>query len=279
MSRKLFIAVAFLAVFFACAICLGGLLFLGFNFDQGPFDSTSRTLAQIRLQGGTRVFVEADVPTNEPLPPDAMISAVMIVRLRLEFLKVPVAVRAKGDRQLVIEIAGREDSRQAVESAIRPGVLEFVNLGDSALKAGMFISTTGVTFDNSCSDVLRTPTPLPGSELRVNNVYRTVMTGSCLSNAALGFSQTSEPYITIVMKEKWAKIFRDHTAANVNRYLAIVVDKKIISAPLIKSAIPGGTAVIEGRFTRAEANQLMAQLRYGSLPFPLKIIEMTPIGK
>jgi preprotein translocase subunit SecD len=75
-----------------------------------------------------------------------------------------------------------------------------------------------------------------------------------------------------------AKVFGDHTAANVNRFLTIVLDKRVISSPRIESAITGGQGTITGNFTFESANTLAVQLRYGSLPVPLKVVETRIIG-
>jgi preprotein translocase subunit SecD len=75
-----------------------------------------------------------------------------------------------------------------------------------------------------------------------------------------------------------ADIFAAHTAANVNKYLTIVLDKSVISSPVINSAIPDGQGIIQGSFTSESANSLAVQLRYGSLPVPLKVVETRIIG-
>jgi preprotein translocase subunit SecD len=75
-----------------------------------------------------------------------------------------------------------------------------------------------------------------------------------------------------------ADIFAAHTAANIKKYLTIVLDKTVISSPVINSAIPDGSGIIQGSFTAETANALAVQLRYGSLPIPLKIVETRIIG-
>ena len=70
----------------------------------------------------------------------------------------------------------------------------------------------------------------------------------------------------------------DYTTNNVGKYLAIVLDKTIISAPRIDSAITKGEGIIQGSFTVDSANALAIQLRYGSLPIPLKVAESRVVG-
>jgi preprotein translocase subunit SecD len=84
--------------------------------------------------------------------------------------------------------------------------------------------------------------------------------------------------IAFTLKSDSAKVFSDYTSSHVNQYLAIVLDKKVLSAPVIKNAITDGQGVIEGGFTSATANDLAVQLRYGSLPVPVKVVESQTVG-
>ncbi|MCL4394716.1 MAG: protein translocase subunit SecD, partial [Chloroflexi bacterium] len=71
-------------------------------------------------------------------------------------------------------------------------------------------------------------------------IYRTVMTGKDLKSSSVSFAQTTnQPYISFTLTEDGAKIFGDYTTKNVGKYLAITIDKKVISSPVIKSAITG----------------------------------------
>lgn len=116
------------------------------------------------------------------------------------------------------------------------------------------------------------PSPTP-----TEVVYRTVMTGAHLKSAAVT-TQRGQPDIQFELNSEGAKIFADHTAQNVNKYLAIVLDKQVISCPVIRSAIPDGNGVIEGQFTLAEAQGLVVQLKYGALPIGLKVVDQKQIG-
>jgi preprotein translocase subunit SecD len=81
-----------------------------------------------------------------------------------------------------------------------------------------------------------------------------------------------------VLTSEGADVFASHTAANTGKYLTIVLDKQVISSPVINEAIPGGQGSISGNFTSESANAFAIQLRYGSLPIPLKIVETRIIG-
>jgi preprotein translocase subunit SecD len=104
------------------------------------------------------------------------------------------------------------------------------------------------------------------------------MTGKDLSQVTVTQNQVGQYVIQFTLTSEGGKIFADYTAANIGKYLTITLDKKVISSPVIKSAIPDGQGVIEGNFTAESANALAVQLRYGSLPVPLKVVETRIIG-
>jgi preprotein translocase subunit SecD len=112
-----------------------------------------------------------------------------------------------------------------------------------------------------------------------DRVFGTVLTGVHLKSAFVQRNeQTGELYIALEMTETGAELFADYTAANVGTYLPIVLDKEIISSPVIQSAIPDGQAIIQGDFTPEEAQRLVVQLRYGALPIPLRVETTRAIG-
>lgn len=84
--------------------------------------------------------------------------------------------------------------------------------------------------------------------------------------------------VELEMNNKGARSFARVTGQNVGKYLAIVLDSTVYSAPVIRSKIPSGRAQIEGSFTMEEAKNLAIVLRAGALPAPVKIMEQRTIG-
>lgn len=107
-----------------------------------------------------------------------------------------------------------------------------------------------------------------------------VLTGAALSNAFVRFdqSQFGEVAVALQFNPEGAKKFARITTDNVGRRLAIVLDAKVQSAPNIREAIPSGEAVISGRFTPEQAQDLALILRVGALPAPMRIEEERTIG-
>jgi preprotein translocase subunit SecD len=105
------------------------------------------------------------------------------------------------------------------------------------------------------------------------------MTGKELVTIGVSTASLSGRYnIDFTLTTEGAKIFGDHTAANINKILTITLDKRVISAPSINNAITSGSGQITGSFTSDTANALAAQLKYGSLPVPIKVVESRTVG-
>jgi protein-export membrane protein SecD len=109
-------------------------------------------------------------------------------------------------------------------------------------------------------------------------IYRTVLTGRNLKTANVEFDQSGFPVIAFALGSEGAQIFAEHTAANINQFMCIVLDKKVISCPRIQSAIPEGRGQITGQFSSDEAKAMVLQLRYGALPVPLKVVDIRAVG-
>jgi preprotein translocase subunit SecD len=105
-----------------------------------------------------------------------------------------------------------------------------------------------------------------------------VLTGDVLQDARVTIGDFNEPIVSITFDSKGAREFDLLTAANIGKRMAVVLDGKVYSAPVIRDRISGGRAVIEGTFTTAEANDLAVVLRAGALPAPLKTLQDLTVG-
>lgn len=106
-----------------------------------------------------------------------------------------------------------------------------------------------------------------------------VVSGEDLVDAQPGFDQrTNEPIISFRFNQSGARKFGRFTKDNVGAPFAIVLDNKVLSAPVIREPILGGSGQISGNFTVEEANKLAIQLRSGALPTKLTIVEERTVG-
>src|SRR5436305_82572 len=108
---------------------------------------------------------------------------------------------------------------------------------------------------------------------------RIMVSGEDLTDAQPGFDQrTSEPIVSFKFNINGARRFAQVTQENVGRPFAIVPDNEVISAPVNREPILGGSGQISGSFTVQGANDLAILLRAGALPAPLTVIEQRVVG-
>jgi len=108
---------------------------------------------------------------------------------------------------------------------------------------------------------------------------RVLVSGADLTDAQPGFDpRTSEPIVSFRFNTSGARKFAQVTQENVGKPFAIVLDNQVISAPVIREPILGGSGQISGSFTVQSANDLAILLRAGALPAPLTIIEERTVG-
>ena len=124
---------------------------------------------------------------------------------------------------------------------------------------------------------------LHGTGREANQAYvvekRVLVSGADLTDAQPGFDQrTSEPVVNFRFNTSGARKFAEVTQHNVGKPFAIVLDNQVISAPVIREPILGGSGQISGNFTVQSANDLAILLRAGALPAPLTIIEERTVG-
>jgi len=243
-----------------------GIHFAGINKDF-------KTQLGLDLVGGVQALLEADLPEGETIDSGDLDTAVRIVENRVNGLGTTEAVVQKaGDRRIVVELPGETDPDKALATIKQTALLEFVDMSNispqeiSALELnGKLISTTNnITSTEGIS--------------QTGTIFTTVMTGKALTDAQISTDQTGGYEVNFVLNDEGKEIFKEFTSQHVGDVLAIVLDKKIISSPVIQNVIPDGQGRITGKFTYDEATNLAVQLRYGALPVPLKIVESRTIG-
>ncbi len=284
----------------------------------GPINRDVQIVRGLDLQGGLRVLLEADLPDTVAITSDQMNTARNIVENRVNGLGVsePV-VQVAGTRRILVELPGVSDPQEAINTIKETGLLEFVELDNQQEALTLIGQTIQTDFGQSNSTQVEptpgigtpesttppstatetatpelTGTPASTAEATAaagaaasptpagpSKVYHTVMTGTALSGAQAGRNSTTGEYLVqFQLTGEGSRVFGDYTTSHVGGYLAIVLDNKVISAPRINSAIVGGSGEITGSFTQQEANNLAVQLRYGSLPIPLKVSEINSVG-
>ena len=263
-----------------------------------PFNQQVLRNVDIRLgldlRGGLQALLEADVPANQSVDPAELNVTRQILENRANGLGVSeVQMQTAGDRRIVAEFPGISNPEEVVASLKKTGLLEFVDMGTTPAAVGTTIQTDFSTSETQTAPtatgapVTTTPaanaTPEAGATPAAQptpapTIYHTVMTGAGLDSVNVTRDSLGNYQIAFTLKADATKVFGDFTSSHVNQYLAIVLDKQVISTPIIQSAITDGQGVIQGKFTADEANNLAVQLRYGSLPIPVKVVESRTVG-
>ena len=218
---------------------------------------------------------------------------------RLEITFVPEA--AKADAAMAVEqsietIRRRIDSLGTKEPTItRQGVNRIVIQAAGESDPEKLKSVVGKTAKLTFQMVDETVTPddiaagriPPGSEaLPSEDSYqqfyvvrkRALVSGDELTDSRQTFDENGAPAVSFNFNGQGARKFGDATARNIGKKFAIVLDGKIISAPVINGAITGGSGRITGNFTPESAAELALLLRSGALPAPLKVEEQRTVG-
>ena len=265
--------------------------------DKPLFSRNVETRLGLDLRGGLQTLLEADLPANTNVSSEDLGVTRQILESRANALGVSeVLMQTAGDRRIVAEFPGVSNPEEVVASLQQTGLLEFVDMGTTPVNAGTVIKTdfaqldtTGSASTTAIPGVTATadpnqptptaapgqPTPAAGQEAPV---YHTVMTGADLKEAHVSSNQTGQPAVSFTLSTEGTKIFSDYTSTHTKQYLGIVLDKTVISAPVVNSPITDGQGIIEGGFTAQSANDLAIQLRYGSLPVPVKVVESRTVG-
>jgi len=187
-------------------------------------------------------------------------------------------IRSQGEKRILIQLPGIKDTGRAKALIGKTALLEFKLLDEThdlneALNGNIPPESEvlyGINEDPATQRVIKTPYLIK---------KRTLLTGANLTNARVEIdSQYNEPYVSIDFDKKGGRDFERITEANVKKRLAIVLDNKVYSAPVIQEKISGGKARITGHFTMEEARDLAIALRAGALPAPVRILEERTVG-
>jgi preprotein translocase subunit SecD len=221
------------------------------------------------LQGGSRLVLEGqDTPTVQATP-DAVDAAMRVIENRIDQLGVvEPSVQRQGSRRIIVELPGIQDPERAIALIGKTALLEFVDTQLTSLPHGARWSADGQT--------VMLPPPAQPAPLQ----KKIILTGADLADAQASFDQnTGEPIVNFQFKGRGAKTFEDFTAANVGKYLTIVLDNEVISSPVIRDRIAGGSGQISGGFRDiTEARDLAVLLRGGALPIPVEVVERRSVG-
>jgi preprotein translocase subunit SecD len=267
-----------------------------FNPNETLFSRNVDVRLGLDLRGGLQTLLEADVPADVPVSSEDLAVTRQILDNRANALGVSeVIMQTAGERRIVAEFPGVSNPEEVVASLQQTALLEFVDFGSNPVAPGTKIETdfatssdgeslpTGTPTVASTAEATATtdpnqPTPTAAAPEPPATTYNTVMTGADLEEAHVEVDSLGQPAVGFTLTDTGRQIFSDYTSTHTGQYLGIVLDKTVISAPVVNTPITDGVGIIQGGFTADEANQLAIQLSYGALPVPVKVVESRTVG-
>jgi SecD/SecF fusion protein len=198
----------------------------------------------------------------------AVEQSIEIVRRRIDETGVAEALIARqGQNRILVQLPGIEDPARIKDLLGRTARMTFHLLDDTA-NLSAATPPPGVLFLNG---------ERPGERFPVRR--RVEVDGANLSDArASQDSRSGEWVVNFTFDSVGTRRFSEITRANVGRPFAVVLDEKVITAPVIREPITGGRGQISGSFTVRSANDLAVLLRAGALPAPLTVVEERTVG-
>jgi SecD/SecF fusion protein len=227
---------------------------------------TDNTLSLgLDLQGGSHLLLQADlseVPDQTQLRQDVMAASLEVVRRRLnETGLVEPLVARQGDDAILVQMPGVADPREVREL-----------LGTTAKMTFHWVLMGG-------ERVAEMTLPAVEGDQHYRLDKAVALEGKHIRDAQLAFNpQTGAAVVNFSLDSEGGREFARMTASNIGRPLAIVLDGRVLTAPVIRSVIAGGSGEISGDFTPQEAGQLALLLRAGALPVPLEVVEERSVG-
>ncbi len=219
------------------------------------------------------------------------------------------SILLKGGNRINVQLPGLENVEQAVDAIGTTAVLEFYAVDeafdDAKLEKAITAARDALTPEDFAADDALNDWLVETGRLGRNNrvlweyaqdqeggdvrklpyvlLDRVVLTGDDVNDASVGMDQYNQPYVALEFKPPGARIFAEYTGENVGKRFAIVLDRKVKSAPYIKEKIAGGRASIsmgDGGYQQQldDASVLSLVLRTGALPAPVKIGEVRTVG-
>jgi preprotein translocase subunit SecD len=236
---------------------------------SGILGSSGQRSVDITENAGLITLSPSDAALTERVR-QAVDQSIQIIERRVNELGlVEPTIQREGAFRILVQVPGLQDPSRLKEILGKTAKLDFRMVDQS-----MTAEQATATHPPADSEILDGE---GGTKYVIEK--RPVVSGGDLVDAQPGFDQrSSEPLVNFRFNSAGARKFAEATQQNVGRPFAIVLDNKVISAPVIREPILGGSGQISGNFTVQSANDLAILLRAGALPAPLTVIEERTVG-
>ena len=215
------------------------------------------------------ILVEFNQDYKKNFTRSLIIQSLEIVRKRIDEVGTnePI-IQIQGKKRILVQLPGLKDPERVKRLLGKTAKMNFRLVDEKAMTLindkKYFIGSEIVYHsDNNIPYVIK---------------KRIGVSGDNLIDANASVDQFNQPVVSIRFDSTGSRRFADLTSKHTGQRFAIVLDNKVISAPVIREAIPSGNAQISGNFTFESANDLAILLRAGSLPAPISILEERTVG-
>ncbi|MDQ6694074.1 MAG: protein translocase subunit SecD [Chloroflexota bacterium] len=273
------------------------------GFPGFIIDRDTSTHLGLDLKGGLQLVLQAEPRGTQPITNDQLQAARNIIEDRANGTGASEPVVQTADQnRILVELPGITNLEDATKIIQETAFLEYIDGGSSPPSVGSLVCTSlgcpnpeqiraaagGATGGTRGSSTVITSTAATTSTAQTaaaavptppSKVWNNVVTGDEIdgSKVAVQFDQVGKPQVSFTLKGEGSTKMANFTSANIGKFMPIVLDKKVISAPVIQGAIVGGTGQITG-LTSSEAQKLAVQLKYGALPVGLRTLESQKIS-
>ena len=231
------------------------------DLDKAVKRLKNATMNQVQIeQDANKLKIFYNDASIEQIKSDILNNSIEIVRRRVDSLgnKEP-SIQKQGDRRIMVQLPGVDNPDRVKELIGKTAKMTFHMVDEEAMQTGKI----GVDAEVIDGIVIK---------------KRVAVSGENLTDSKVTYDQNGRPAVTTTFNSIGARAFAKLTSENVGKRFAIVLDGKVLSAPVIQEPITGGYGQITGGFTAEEAKDLSTMLRSGALPCELTVVEERTVG-
>ena len=230
--------------------------------------SSKNSILEILRFEDNKIKVSFDEQEKRKIDNQTMDQSLEIIRRRVDEAGTrEPTIQKQGSRRILIQVPGLGSAEELLQLIGRTAKLTFHPVIKNSVSCKKKPGITSIIVENF-DDI--------DNCLELEKKF--VVSGSQLTNAQPSFDQNNRPAVSFQFNPVGGRKFGEYTKNNIGNPFAIVLDKQVISAPIIQSYIPGGAGIITGNFSVDESNRLAILLRAGALPAAIQVLEQRTVG-
>ena len=237
------------------------------SFLNKELSSKNNILEILRFEDN-KIKVSFDEQEKRKIDNQTMDQSLEIIRRRVDEAGTrEPTIQKQGSRRILIQVPGLGSAEELLQLIGKTAKLTFHPVIKNSVSCEKKPTITTIIIENF-DDI--------NNCLELEKKF--VVSGSQLTNAQPSFDQNNRPAVSFQFNPVGGRKFGEYTKNNIGNPFAIVLDKQVISAPIIQSYIPGGAGIITGNFSVDESNRLSILLRAGALPAAIQVLEQRTVG-